>query len=67
MADDVLDKDLLARAAAGESLAFEQLVRRHSPSLMRFAARMCDGDAPGQDAVQDGLLAAWRAAGGYRG
>ncbi len=34
---------------------------------MRFAVRTCGGEREAEDAVQDGLLAAWRGAGTFRG
>lgn len=67
MGDDATDPELLARANAGDAAAFEALVKRHAASLLRFATHMCGGETPGQDAAQDALLSAWRAAGGFRG
>ena len=62
------DAALVSRCAAGDRRAFDDLVDRHGPALFRFASRYCGGarqDA--EDAVQDGLLAAWRGAATFRG
>lgn len=61
------DRELLARAAAGEVAAFDRLVGRHAPALLRFARRICDSPHDGEDALQDALVQAWRAAAGFRG
>jgi RNA polymerase sigma-70 factor (ECF subfamily) len=61
------DEDLLRRAAAGDRRAFASLVERHQGPLFRFAARTCGGEREAEDALQDGLLAAWRHAGTWRG
>jgi RNA polymerase sigma-70 factor (ECF subfamily) len=61
------DEQLLGRAGAGDADAFEVLVARHGNALYRFAARLCRTDRDAEDAVQDGLLAAWRGAATYRG
>ena len=61
------DESLLRRIGAGDAAAFEILVARHGDALYRFAARICASDRDAEDAVQDGLLAAWRGAATYRG
>jgi len=61
------DEDLVARGAAGDRAAFAELVGRHQGSLYRFALRSCGGERGAEDALQDGLLAAWRGAGTFRG
>jgi RNA polymerase sigma-70 factor (ECF subfamily) len=60
------DEDLLRRSAAGDRSAFERLAARHEASLYRFAVRTCGGEVDAEDALQDGLLAAWRGAAGFR-
>jgi RNA polymerase sigma-70 factor, ECF subfamily len=64
---DVDDPSLVRRCAAGDRLAFDRLVARHGGALHRFAARQCTSARDAEDALQDGLLAAWRGAGGFRG
>ncbi len=66
-ADERSDRALVARCARGDRLAFDHLVDRHGDALFRFAARTCPGARDAEDAVQDGLLAAWRGAGTFRG
>ena len=43
------------------------LAARHERSLYRFALRACRGEREAEDALQDGLLAAWRGAATFRG
>jgi RNA polymerase sigma-70 factor (ECF subfamily) len=61
------DEELLRRSAASERGAFEQLVARHGGALLRFAVRTCGSESDGADALQEGLLAAWRGAATFRG
>lgn len=61
------DEDLVRRSGAGDRHAFEMLVARHEGSLYRFTLRSCGGEREAEDALQDGLLAAWRGAPGFRG
>jgi RNA polymerase sigma-70 factor (ECF subfamily) len=61
------DEELVRTSAAGDRLAFEALVARHEASLYRFAVRSCGGERDAEDALQDGLLAAWRGASTFRG
>jgi RNA polymerase sigma-70 factor (ECF subfamily) len=61
------DAALVSRCAAGDRRAFDELVDRHGPALFRFASRHCGARQDAEDAVQDGLLAAWRGAATFRG
>lgn len=61
------DEELVRRSAAGDREAFGALAARHEAALSRFALRTCGGEREAEDAVQDGLLAAWRGAGTFRG
>ena len=61
------DATLVARCAAGERAAFDLLVARHGRALLRFTVRQCATTTAAEDALQDGLLAAWRGAASYRG
>ena len=65
--DDAPDEDLVRRSAGGDRGAFEALVARHGDALFRYATRTCGSERDGEDALQDGLLAAWRGAGTFRG
>lgn len=60
------EADLVARAAAGDAVAFERLMRRHNQLLFRTARSILPGDAEAEDAVQEGWLRAWRALSGFR-
>lgn len=61
------DEELVTRSAARDRAAFDALVGRHGGPLLRFAGRICRSEADAQDALQEGLLAAWRGAAGFRG
>jgi RNA polymerase sigma-70 factor (ECF subfamily) len=61
------DAALLRRAGAGDRYAFERLLTRHGDALFRFATRTCGSERDAEDAVQDGLLSAWKGAGTFRG
>lgn len=61
------DEKLLGRSAAGDRDAFAELVGRHQAGLYRFTLRSCASEREAEDVVQEGLLAAWRGAGGFRG
>ena len=61
------DRELLSRHAAGDPEAFGELVRRHRDRLWRVALRTLGDPDDAADAVQDALVSAYRAAGGYRG
>jgi RNA polymerase sigma factor (sigma-70 family) len=58
--DDVRDRTLVVRVAAGDAEAFEELVRAHRPRLVRIAERIVDGGRA-EDAVQNALLRAYEA------
>jgi DNA-directed RNA polymerase specialized sigma24 family protein len=52
------DGDLLGRVRAGDTRAFDTLVRRHVEPAVRLATRLLGGDdAAGEDAVQDSFIA----------
>jgi RNA polymerase sigma-70 factor (ECF subfamily) len=65
------DDLLAARAAEGDETAFEVLVRRHTPTLLRLARRLLDeppgGGGTAEDAVQDAFVVAWRRLPEFRG
>lgn len=48
---------LVLRAQAGESAAFDELVRRWHPKLARLARQLCADRASALDAVQEGWIA----------
>lgn len=57
----------MAAHVAGDSRAFEELVRRHSERLWAFAVRTLSDPHEASDAVQEALLSAFRAAPRWRG
>ncbi|WP_336921346.1 RNA polymerase sigma factor [Aquipuribacter sp. SD81] len=58
----------LARAAAlGDREAFEEVVQRHGPVMLRYARRVLRDRGDAEEAVQDALVAAWRTMERYRG
>ncbi|MGH4033594.1 RNA polymerase sigma factor [Actinomycetota bacterium Odt1-20B] len=64
---ELADALLARRAAEGDEEAFETLVRRHGPVLLRLAARLLGDRTEGEDAVQDAFVSAWRRLPEYRG
>jgi RNA polymerase sigma-70 factor (ECF subfamily) len=61
------DAELAARAAAGDTRAFERVMRRYNQLLFRTARGILRSDVEAEDALQDAYLLAWRAIGSYRG
>jgi len=60
------DVELAVRAAAGDEVAFECIMRRHNRLLFRTARSILRADAEAEDALQEAYLRAWRAIGGFR-
>lgn len=54
------DEELAAAAAAGDSAAFEVLLVRLAPIVLRFVRRMVDDAQSSEDLAQETLFAAWR-------
>jgi RNA polymerase sigma-70 factor (ECF subfamily) len=55
-----VEKELLARARAGDQAAFGELCKRSEPRLLRMARHIVRNEEDAQDAVQDALLNAFR-------
>ena len=51
---------LLNRLRAGDDTAFEELIRTHSPRLLRLARGIVGNDEEARDVLQDALLSAFR-------
>jgi RNA polymerase sigma-70 factor, ECF subfamily len=54
------EKELLARARAGDQAAFGELCMRSEPRLLRMARQIVRNEEDAQDAVQEALLNAFR-------
>lgn len=61
------DRRLLADHLAGDPQAFSTLVRRHRDRLWAVAIRTLGDQEEAADALQEGLISAFRGAAGYRG
>lgn len=65
--DSRTDAELLAAHVAGDPEAFEVLFSRHRDRLWAVAVRTMGNHEDAADGLQDGLVAAWRRAGSFRG
>jgi len=54
------DRTLFARMAAGDQRAFDQLYRRESAAVYRYALAVCGNEAWAADALQEAFLALWK-------
>lgn len=54
------EKQLLARARAGDQAAFGELCKRSEPRLLRMAQHIVRNEEDARDAVQEALLSAFR-------
>jgi RNA polymerase sigma-70 factor (ECF subfamily) len=54
------ERRLVAAAAAGSSVAFESLYRRHVPRVYALCLRMTGQPATAEDCVQEAFVQAWR-------
>jgi RNA polymerase sigma-70 factor (ECF subfamily) len=64
---DTPDTELLARARAGDPLAFEALIKPQRRRLLVHCYRMLGSPQDADDAVQEALIAAWRGIGSFEG
>jgi RNA polymerase sigma-70 factor, ECF subfamily len=60
------DRDLVLRARSGDGRGFEELARMHQEIAFRVAYLITGSAGDAEDAVQEGLLKAWRALGRFR-
>lgn len=60
------DTELAARAAQGDALAFQQIMRRHNRLLFRTGRSILKDDDEAQDALQEAYLRAWRSLATFR-
>jgi RNA polymerase sigma-70 factor (ECF subfamily) len=59
--------ELAARAARGDTSAFEALMRRHNRMLFRTARAILRDDAEAEDALQEAYIQAYRSLASFRG
>ena len=64
---DVDDRELVARALAGDDLAFGELLRRHQRAALRVAAVIAGSTDDAADIVQDAFVRAHGRLGSFRG
>jgi RNA polymerase sigma-70 factor, ECF subfamily len=67
MIEDVTEHKWISRARAGDHHAFEMLVQRYSPRLLRQAALLCSDTQSAADVAQETLIQAWKSIGRFRG
>ena len=67
MGDDRSDAELLAAHVQGDTDAFGVLFARHRDRMWAVALRTMGNPEDAADALQDGLIAAFRRAGSFRG
>ena len=60
------DQELMARLAAGDDTALEELMRRHRPAALRQARSMLGDESLAQDAVQEAFVRVYLLRGSYR-
>ncbi|MBB0231412.1 sigma-70 family RNA polymerase sigma factor [Streptomyces calidiresistens] len=58
---------MVAEAVKGDQAAFEALVRRHTPELLRLARRLVGPAGDPEDIVQEAFVTAWRGLPAFRG
>ena len=61
------DEAIVARVVAGETAAFEAIVRRWQTPLVNLAWRFCRDRARAEEMAQEAFLRAWRNLGQFRG
>lgn len=60
LARNLPEAELVSRAASGDGVAFEAIMRRHNQLLFRTARSIMRNDAEAEDIVQEAYLRAWR-------
>ncbi len=61
------DSGLLARAAEGDTVAFEALVERYTGRVYGLALRMLNSEADAAEVLQETFISAWRNLKSFRG
>lgn len=63
---DTPETELVSRAANGDQMAFEAIMRRHNRLLFRTARSFLKNDAEAEDALQEAYLRVWGALSRFR-
>jgi RNA polymerase sigma-70 factor (ECF subfamily) len=63
---DTPDNALMARVAAGDSAAFDELYRRHARRVLAQARKLCSSRELAEDVAQEAFISLWRGAHAYR-
>src|SRR4029453_17591065 len=66
MQDGGVTTDLITKARAGDSDAFQELIEPHRRELQMHCYRMLGSFQDAEDALQDTLLAAWQGLKGFQ-
>jgi len=66
-AAETTDEALAARAAAGDEIAFEEIVSRYQSRVFRLACRLTGNDSEAPDVLQETFLQVYRNLGSFRG
>ena len=60
------EQKIVRKAAAGDRLAFRELVLEHSHAMFRLAWRLTCDESTAEDIVQESFIKAWRKLGDFR-
>ncbi|WP_264069077.1 RNA polymerase sigma factor [Mycolicibacterium komossense] len=61
------DRELINAAAVGERDAFEAIVLRYGPEMLRYARNMLSDNGAAEEVTQDAFVAAWKGLDTFRG
>jgi len=60
------EQKIIRKAAAGDRVAFRELVLEHSHAMFRLAWRLTSDESAAEDIVQEAFIKAWRKIGNFR-
>ena len=60
------EQKIIRKAAAGDRVAFRELVLEHSHAMFRLAWRLTSDESVAEDIVQEAFIKAWRKIGSFR-
>jgi len=61
-----VEEQIIRKAAAGDRVAFRELVLEHSNAMFRLAWRISGDQSAADDIVQEAFIKAWRKIGNFR-